>query len=129
MNGNVFHELSRRERQIMDVLYRFGEATAVDVRENIPDPPTYAAVRRLIAILEEKGYVTHRNEGAKYVYRTVDDLDDVRRSAIGHLTETFFRGSTFRAVAAMLDLASADLSEDELADLAKMIEAAKEEGR
>jgi BlaI family transcriptional regulator, penicillinase repressor len=129
MKHNVIHQLSRRERQIMDAIYRFGEVSAAEIQENIPDPPSYAAVRRLIAILEEKGYVQHRQDGPRYLYRPVEGIEKARKSAISHLTDTFFRGSTFKAVAAMLDLSSEDLTPEELEELARLIHKAKGEGR
>ena len=129
MSKNAINNLSRRERQIMDVIYRNREATAMDIMNNIPNPPTYAAVRRLIAILEEKGYVTHRTEGPRYVFRAIEELDDVRKSAISHLKDTFFRGSAVKAVAAILDLSSNDLTDSELDQLGQLIKNAKSEGR
>jgi predicted transcriptional regulator len=125
MARKTTHSLSRRERQIMDAIFRLGEATAAQIKGNIPSPPTYAAVRRLIAILEEKGFVTHRTEGQRYVYRPVENIDSARKDALAHLKETFFRGSSFKAVSAMLDLSAGDLTEDELRELSEMIEKAK----
>ena len=129
MSKNSINNLSRRERQIMDVIYRQREATAMDIMNNIPNPPTYAAVRRLIAILEEKGYVTHRTDGPRYVFRALEEMDDVRKSAISHLKDTFFRGSAVKAVAAILDLSSNDLTDSELDELGQLIESARSEGR
>lgn len=129
MAKKSFEHLSRRERQIMDAVYRLGEATAADVMEQIPSPPSNAAVRRLLAILEEKGYLRHRHDGPRYVYSPVEDINDARESAISHLTDTFFRGSTVKAVAAMLDLSSGDLSDEEIDQLKMLIDKAKGEGR
>lgn len=129
MSKSAINNLSRRERQIMDVIYRNREATAMEIMNSIPNPPTYAAVRRLIAILEEKGYVTHRTDGPRYVFRAIEELDDVRKSAISHLKDTFFRGSAVKAVAAILDLSSEDLTEIELDELGNLIDRARSEGR
>lgn len=123
------HVFSRRERQIMDVLYARGEATALEIQRNIPDAPSYAATRRLIAILEEKGHVRHRAEGTKYVYSPTGDVEAARETAVRHLKQTFFNGSTARAVTAMLDLGARDLKPEELDQLAELIEKARREGR
>lgn len=123
------HVFSRRERQIMDVLYARGEATAWEIQRNIPDAPSYAATRRLIAILEEKGHVRHRTEGTKYVYSPTGDVEAARATALKHLRQTFFHGSTARAVTALLDLGGGDLKPDELDQLAELIEKARREGR
>lgn len=129
MSKKLFLNLSKRERQIMDAVYSLGEATAKEIMNTIPSPPTYAAVRRLIAILEEKGYLVHRKDGPRYVYRPVEGIEKARKSAIAHLTEIFFEGSAARAVAAILDLKAGDLSETELEELASLIEQARGEGK
>ena len=98
--------LSRRERQIMDVIYRLGQATAQDVMDNLADPPSYSAVRAMLRILEEKGHVRHEEESLRYVYLPTAPRAAARRSAVRHLVETFFDGSTEQAVAALLDLPS-----------------------
>lgn len=121
--------LSRRERQIMDVLFRLGEATAADVMEGLPDPPSYSAVRALLRILEEKGQISHTQDGPRYVYRPTVAPEKARRSALRHVLRTFFDGSAEQAVAALLDEAGQDLSDDELNRLASLIEQARQEGR
>ena len=120
--------LSRRERQIMDVLYRRGRATAAEVRQALPDPPSYSAVRAKLRVLEEKGHVRHQEEALKYVYRPVLAPDKARRSALQHLLETFFNHSVEQAVAALLDGSAAKISGEELDRLSRLIEAAKKEG-
>ncbi len=122
-------ELSRRERQIMDILYRRGSATAAEVRQELPDPPSYSAVRALLRILEEKGHVRHEARDLRYVYMPVLEREKASRSAVRHLVETFFNGSAEKAVAALLDESASKLSKSELARLARMIEKARKEGR
>ncbi len=123
------HQLSRRERQIMDIIYRLGEATAAEVMENLPDPPSYSAVRALLRILEEKTHLRHRQEGPRYVYVPTVPADTARQSALKHVLSTFFEGSVSQAVAALLDMNREDLSDAELARLARLIDQAHEEGR
>jgi len=121
--------LSRRERQIMDVIYRFGQATAQEVREHLPDPPSYSAVRALLRVLEDKGHVAHRQDGPRYVYLPTVPREEARRSALRQLLGTFFDGSAEQAVAALLDLSGGHLSDDELDRLSDLIERARQEGR
>lgn len=121
--------LSRRERQIMDVIYRFGQATAQEVREHLPDPPSYSAVRALLRVLEEKGHVAHRQDGPRYVYLPTVPREEARRSALRQLLGTFFDGSAEQAVAALLDMSGRQLSDDELDRLSDLIERARQEGR
>ena len=121
--------LSRRERQIMDIVYRLGEATAADVMDNLPDPPSYSAVRALLRILEEKTHLRHRQEGPRYVYQPTVSVDKAKQSALRHVVTTFFDDSVSQAVAALLDLNHDDLSDAELARLARLIDQAQEEGR
>lgn len=121
--------LSRRERQIMDVLYRLGPATVADVRAALPDPPGYSAVRALLRILEEKGHLRHRQKAGKYIYLPRRSRADAASAAIRRLLGTFFEGSAARAVAAVLDDADAALSEEELDRLARRIEAARRKGK
>jgi BlaI family transcriptional regulator, penicillinase repressor len=123
------HSLSRRERQIMDVLYQRGRATALEVQENLPDPPSYSAVRALLRILEDKGHVRHEQDGPRYIFTPKTPRDKARRSAIRHLMETFFEDSPEQAVAALLDVSSSKLSEEELDRLARLIENARVEGK
>ena len=121
--------LSRRERQIMDVLYRRGSATAAEVQQNIPDAPSYSAVRALLRILEEKGHAKHSYDGPRYVYAPIISRPVAQKSALRQLVKTFFDGSTSNAVAALLDMSGKELSESELERLAEMVEQAKHEDK
>jgi predicted transcriptional regulator len=121
--------LTRRERQIMDIIYRLGRATAHDVLEHLPDPPSYSAVRALLRLLEERGHVRHVQEGAKYVYLPAVARGNARKSALAHVVRTFFDGSVEQAVAALVDSSRAKLSRAELDRLADLIDKAKKEGR
>ena len=121
--------LSRRERQIMDIIYRQGQATAANVLEALPDPPGYSAVRAMLRVLEEKGYLRHEHQGPRYVFLPTLPLEKARRSALKQVVHTFFDGSTEQAVAALLDDSSSKLSEGELDRLAQLIEQARKEGR
>ena len=113
----------------MDVIYTQGSATVREVMDSMPDPPGYSAVRAMLRILEEKGHLEHRQEGPRYVYQPVVPREEARESALKRLLGTFFDGSAERAVAALLDLSSADLGQEELDRLAAMIEVARKEGR
>jgi predicted transcriptional regulator len=115
--------LSRRERQIMDVLYARGSATAAEVRESLPDPPSYSAVRALLRILEEKGHARHHQEGPRYVYLPQVSRERARKSALRRLVSTFFEGSAGQAAAALIG--TERLSKAELARLSSLIEKAK----
>src|SRR3954454_14774497 len=105
--------LSRRERQIMDVIYRRGRATAAEVLEDMPDPPSYSAVRAMLRLLEEKGHVRHEQDGPRYVFLPTVHRDRASRSALTHVVRTFFDGSPTDAMAALLD-GEANLSDNEL---------------
>ena len=122
-------DLGRRERQIMEVVYRLGEGSVADVRAQLPDPPSYSSVRTMIRLLESKGYLQHRQEGIKYVYRPTQSHDKVSRSAIQHLLATFFAGSAPDAMAAMLDANADQLTDEDLERMAELIESARREGR
>jgi predicted transcriptional regulator len=122
-------QLTRRERQIMDIIYRLGRATAQDVLEHIPDPPSYSSVRALLRLLEERGHVRHTQEGQKYVYLPAVGRSDARRSALAHVVRTFFGGSVEQAVATLVDSSRAKLSSEELDRLSEIIDQAKKEGR
>jgi BlaI family transcriptional regulator, penicillinase repressor len=121
--------LSRRERQIMEVLYRRGKATAAEVRAAIEDAPGYSAIRALLRVLEEKGHVRHQAEGPKYVYVPVVGREKAKRSAVKHVLDTFFGGSPEQAVVALLDVSGARLTREELDRISELIEQAKKEGR
>lgn len=122
-------DLSRRERQIMDILHRTGKATAADVMEALPDAPSYSAVRALLRILEQKGHVRHEEEGRAYIYMPIARRTDARQSALSHLLKTFFDNSAEQAVAALLAIKGEKMSGAELERMSKMIESAKKEGR
>jgi predicted transcriptional regulator len=121
--------LSRRERQIMDILYQRGKGSASEVREAMEAAPGYSAVRAMLRVLEEKGHVKHQAEGLKYVYVPVVARDKAKRSAVKHVMETFFNGSAEQIVAALLDVSSTRLTREELDRMSAMIEQAKKEGR
>ena len=121
--------LSRRERQIMDVLYREGRATASEVLERLPDPPGYSAIRALLRILENKGHVRHAADGNRYVYEPKLPRERAGRPALAGVLDTFFDGSAEKAVAALLDLSRPDLTDADLDRLSALIEQARLEGR
>jgi predicted transcriptional regulator len=121
--------LSRRERQIMDAVYRLGQATAAEVLENMPDPPGYSAVRAMLRLLEEKGYLRHDQDGPRYVYLPIISRDKARQSALKQVVQTFFDNSTEQTVAALLDMSKAKMSAEELERLSQLIEKARKEGR
>jgi BlaI family transcriptional regulator, penicillinase repressor len=120
--------LSRRERQIMDVLYRRGAATAAEVHQDLPNRPSYSAVRAMLRTLEEKGHLRHEAQGPRYVYRPTLSLERAKRSALRHMLETFFDGSVEQAVAALVEGSAAKLSQQELDRLSQLIEEAKTKG-
>lgn len=120
---------SRRERQIMEILYQRGKASASEVRTAMPEAPSYSAVRAMLRVLEEKGQVKHQAEGLKYVYVPVVNPDKARRSAVKHLLDTFFSDSPEQVVAALLDVSSKNLTREELDRMAELIEKAKKEGK
>ena len=121
-------DLGRRERQIMDVIFQFGEASVADVLERLPDPPSYSAVRTMIRLLESKGFLRHRREGTKYIYRPRQSKKSASRSAVRHLIKTFFSDSAPDAVAAILDASSEKLSEEDLDSIEQLIDEARKEG-
>ena len=128
MKKDGHRNLSRRERQIMDILYQKARATAAEIHEAIPDPPTYSAVRAKLRVLEEKGHVRHEEEALRYVYLPVVARDSARRSALRHMVSTFFGGSVEDTVAALLDLSTSNLSQKDLDRISQMVEQAKKEG-
>ena len=121
--------LSRRERQIMDIIYQRGRATAAEVMESLPDPPSYSAVRALLKVLEVKGHVRHQQDGPRYVFFPTVSRDRARQSALKQVVGTFFEDSTEQAVATLLDMSAKEMSDVELERLAELIEQAKKEGR
>jgi len=123
-------ELGRRERQIMDAIYRLGRATVAQVRAELADPPTYSAVRGMLRLLEDKGLLRHEQDGLKYVYAPTVAPSKARRSALRHLVDTFFRGSAPAAAAALLELDEARrLGRDELERLEGLVERARKRDR
>ena len=121
-------QLSRRERQIMDALFRIGRATAAEIQAAMPDPPSNSAVRAHLRTLEEKGHLRHEAEELRYVYMPTMRQDHARKNALSHLVDTFFNGSAAQAVSALLDSRSSRLSRDELDRLSVVIEKARQEG-
>jgi BlaI family transcriptional regulator, penicillinase repressor len=121
--------LTRREREIMDILHRLRRATAHEVRDNLADPPSYSAVRALLRLLEERGHIKHVEEGQRYVYSPSAAPSEARRSALSQVVRTFFGGSVEQAVAALVDTSKPRLSQDELDRIAQVIERARKEGR
>jgi predicted transcriptional regulator len=121
--------LSRRERQIMEVVYRLGRATAAEVQESLPDAPTYSTIRALLRVLEDKGHLRHEQDGPRYVFLPTLPRDKARRSALRQLVHTFFEGSTAQAVAALLGEPGARLTDEDLDRLSRLIDQARKEGR
>ncbi|MGA2599790.1 MAG: BlaI/MecI/CopY family transcriptional regulator [Bryobacteraceae bacterium] len=121
--------LSRRERQIMDVVYQHGRATASEIHQALPDPPSYSAVRATLRVLEEKGHVKHQEEALRYVYVPTLTPERARRSALRHMVDTFFNGSVEQVVAALVDRSAINVSNEDLDRISALIEQARKEGR
>ena len=121
--------LSRRERQIMDLLYRLGRATVAEIHAALPDAPSYSAVRAMLRVLEEKKHIRHEEKDLRYVFMPIVPRDKARRSAIRHLLDTFFEGSPEQAVATLLDVSARELTTEEIDRMAELIEKARKEGR
>lgn len=121
--------LGRRERQIMEIVFRRGQATVAEVLEALPDPPSYSAVRTMLRLLEEKGHLRHREQGRRFVYSPVIARGKARRSALKNVLATFFNGSVTKAVASLMDLERGKLSSEDLDRLAELIDEARKEGR
>ena len=122
-------DLGRRERQILDVVYRLGRASVADVRAALPDPPSYSAVRGMLNLLKDKGHLRHESDGLRYVYLPVVEPAEARRSAMAHVVRTFFGGSPAEAASALFDLPDGKLSREELAQLSRLVKQAEKEGR
>jgi predicted transcriptional regulator len=122
-------QLGRREREILEIVFRLEEASVGQVMEQMAEPPAYDSVRTMLRLLERKGFVKHRQDGTKYVYRPTQSRTAARKSALAHLMKTFFENSVADTMAAALDLKSDDLSEEELARLQTLIDKARREGR
>ena len=129
MRKDGHRNLSRRERQMMDILYTRGRATAAEIHEALPDAPTYSAVRAKLRVLEEKGHIRHEEESLRYVYIPTLPRDTARRSALRHVVSTFFEGSVEQAVAALIDLSAAKLDDLELDRISHLINEAKKESK
>jgi BlaI family penicillinase repressor len=121
--------LSRRERQIMDVLYRLGRATAAEIHAALPAAPSYSAVRAMLRILEEKKHIRHEEKDLRYVFMPLVPREKARRSAVRHMLDTFFEGSPEQAVATLLDVSARHLTDEEIDRMAQRIEKARKEGR
>lgn len=121
--------LSRRERQIMDIIYEMKEATVAQVLEKIPNPPSYSAIRALLRVLEEKGHLIHKQEGPRYIYSPTLPREEARRNALMHLMKTFFEDSTEEVVAALLNISEDNLSKQDYRRLTELIKKARKEGR
>ena len=128
MTRKTLDRLGRRERQIMDIVFTHGRATAAQVLEDLPDPPTYTAVRGMLRHLEAKGYLRHEQDGPRYVYFPTTDPARASRSAVKHLVRTFFDGSAGTAVAAMVGMYEDHLSDEDLDALERLIERARDKG-
>jgi predicted transcriptional regulator len=129
MSANPLASLGRRERQIMEILFRRGAATVAQVLSDLPDPPSYSAVRGMLRLLEEKGMVSHEQDGPRYLYRPTADSAKVSESALRHLVRTFFENSAGSAAAAMLGIYENQLTSEELDELGALIDRARDERR
>lgn len=129
MRKKTLDKLSRRERQIMNVIYQNGKATVAEVLEQLPDPPSYSAIRALMRILEEKGFLKHKTDGPRYLYYPTITVKKAKQSALKHVMQTFFDDSTESVVAALLDISASDLTEEDYQRLTRLIENARKEGR
>ena len=121
--------LTRREREIMDIVYRLGRASAQEVLNNLAEPPGYSAVRALLRLLEARGHVKHVEEGARYVYLPAVARGEARKKALAHVVSTFFGGSVEQAMLTLVESSRSKLSQDELKRLAEIVEQARQEGR
>jgi predicted transcriptional regulator len=129
MARSPYLDLGRRERQIMDVIYRLGRASVSEVMEHLQDPPSYSAVRAMMGKLEEKGHLAHAADGPRYVYFPAQAREEATRSALRRMLGTFFDGSPSKAVAAVLHVSERSLTKEELDELAELIENARRRGR
>ena len=129
MSEIPYEQLSRREREMMDIIYERGEATAAEVHSLLAEPPSYSAVRATLRILTEKGCLRHRRDGRRYVFKPVTARRNARKKALGKMVKTFFDGSPEKAFAALLSMSGDKLSKDELARLSKLVDEARKEGR
>ena len=121
MKKKDLNRLSRRERQIMDIIYRQNEATVLEVRQALPDPPSYSSVRALMGVLEDKGLVKHKKRGRAYLYRPTISQNQARDSALKHVMQTFFDGSVAGVVTSLVDLSDKSLSDNDFERLEKLV--------
>jgi BlaI family transcriptional regulator, penicillinase repressor len=121
--------LSRRERQVMDILHRRGEATVAEIMGDLPDPPTYSAVRSVLRILGEKELIRYKEDGPRYVYFPAQDTEAARDDVLAHVVRTYFAGSPEQAVTALLRMSDVDMSDDDVARLRERIRRARQGGR
>jgi BlaI family penicillinase repressor len=121
--------LSRRERQVMDILHRRGEATVAEIMDELPDPPTYSAVRSVLRILGEKKMIRFKEEGPRYIYYPARDTEATREDALAHVVSTYFAGSPEQAVTALLRMSDVDMKDEEIDRLRERIRRARQEGR
>ena len=126
MRERMLQRLSRRERQVLEAIYRLGSGSAREVRQALPNPPSYSAVRTHLRILEEKGYLRHEEDGRRYIYHAVVDKRDARRSALSNLLETFFDGSVTATVSTLLEQDDLELTEEELEELEALVHKARD---
>ena len=129
MSEEIGIQLGRRERQIVEALYRLGTASVAEVRASLPDPPSYSAVRGMLSLLEDKGYIRHKRDGMRYVYTPVIAPAKARQSALRQLVSTFFEGSPLAAAAALLEMSDHKLSAEEREQLSALIASREKEGR
>lgn len=130
MSSNPPHPLlTKRERQIMDALYRLGRATAVEIMEGVPGAPGYSTIRTQLRVLETKGHVKHEEQGLRYVYMPTVPRHSARKSALKHLVDTFFDGSSGKAVAALLGGEASRISDEDLQRIAELLKTARSDGR
>ena len=121
--------LSRREREMMNIIFTHGKATATEVMDAMDDPPTYSAVRATLRVLEQKGHLKHQHDGTRYVYLPTVNRDRVRLSALDQLLATFFDGSAANVVATLIERQKGKMSDEELDELSQLIDQARKEGR
>jgi len=129
MKDKSMVNLTRRERQIMDIIYQKGKATAAEVKSLLPEPPSYSTVRTILRVLEQKGHLKHKEEKLRYVYKPTISQEKVKHSALKHVMKTFFDDSTESVIAALLDLPSTQLTDEELDKLTRLIEQARKEDK
>jgi BlaI family transcriptional regulator, penicillinase repressor len=128
-NPKLYLHLTRRESQIMDVVFRLGEVSVADVVEQLPDDPSYNTVRLTMRKLEQRGHLKHREEGQRYLYTPVVTAERAKRSAAQHLLQTFFNGSSAKAMLALLGMSSSDLTEEEVDEITALLEKARKKGQ